>query len=756
LLQCYGVPVRGIIFVGGRPDHTLLFIRMNIKPFIKNVSVFFALTPTLALEAQEDSSRLITAVNITELAVRKSVERLPEVQGTYIFSGKKTEVLNIQGSNSNLADKIARQVFAQIPGIFVYDMDGTGNQINIATRGLDPHRGWEFNMRQNGFLSNTDMYGYPASHYGVPLEAVERIELVRGTGSLQYGAQFGGMLNYITSQTDSTRRFSGKVIQTVGSYGLVNAFLSAGGRVGKIRYNAYYNRRVSQGYRKNGESSGENYMLQLAWHPIKNLVFQAQIGSSYYRHQLPGPLNDSMFHVDPKASTRARNYYSPDIYLPAFSVHWNPGANTKIQWSTSAILGSRNSVMFDKASTVVDAIDSTTGLYAARQVDIDKYRSLTSELRVLQAYNLGKMRSHIAFGIQVMNNDLHRMQQGKGSTGSDWDLALQNGTSWGRDVHLRTKNLAVFAENHAKITKDLSVNLGMRYEKGQSEMTGKIAYLSDEQIPNVIQHDFPLFGASVQYTPLKNRILYGGWSQAYRPVIFKDIIPASIYERVSKDLKDAHGYNSEIGFRGETQHWKWDIGLFQLLYRNRMGTVSSQDSSGQYLVLHANIGDSRNRGIEIFLRYNLKVAKYTMLSVFTSTSIMNAVYLQGQVRHHNENISVAGRRVESAPELITRNGINIIYRRWSGSILCSYTASTYADALNTEKPDAAGAVGLVPAYTLLDMSLAYKVGNNIAFRFSANNIANASYYTKRPQFYPGPGIWPSDGRTIQGSVCVGF
>lgn len=45
-----------------------------------------------------------------------------------------------------------------------------------------------------GFFTNSDMYGYPASHFGLPMEAVERIELVRGTGALQYGAQFGGML----------------------------------------------------------------------------------------------------------------------------------------------------------------------------------------------------------------------------------------------------------------------------------------------------------------------------------------------------------------------------------------------------------------------------------------------------------------------------------------------------------------------------------------------------------------------------------
>jgi len=35
---------------------------------------------------------------------------------------------------------------------------------------------------------------YPASHFNIPMEAVDRIELVCGTGSLQFGVQIGGML----------------------------------------------------------------------------------------------------------------------------------------------------------------------------------------------------------------------------------------------------------------------------------------------------------------------------------------------------------------------------------------------------------------------------------------------------------------------------------------------------------------------------------------------------------------------------------
>jgi hypothetical protein len=51
-----------------------------------------------------------------------------------------------------------------------------------------------------------------------------------------------------------------------------------------------------------------------------------------------------MFYADPHQSTRARNYYSPDIYIPMVNLDWRIGARTKLTWLTSAVLGSRSSV----------------------------------------------------------------------------------------------------------------------------------------------------------------------------------------------------------------------------------------------------------------------------------------------------------------------------------------------------------------------------------------------------------------------------
>jgi Fe(3+) dicitrate transport protein len=47
-----------------------------------------------------------------------------------------------------------------------------------------------------------------------------------------------------------------------------------------------------------------------------------------------------------------------------------------------------------------------------------------------------------------------------------------------------------------------------------------------------------------------------------------------------------------------------------------------------------------------------------------------------------------------------------------------------------------------------------RASRHFTFRLGVNNLTNEQYFTKRPTMYPGPGIWPSDGRSIVGSVVV--
>jgi len=698
-------------------------------------------------------AKLLDSVTITSYLREPTISRLNDIQGTYNFSGKKSEVLNISVMDIDIANKNARQAFAKVPGIFVYDMDGSGNQINIASRGLDPHRGWDYNIRKDGVLTNSDMYGYPASHFSMPLESIGRIEIVRGTGSLQYGAQFGGMVNYITKQPDTTKPISFESINTAGSYNLLSTYNALGGKFGKLKYYAYYHKKKKNGYRdyEQTDSEAEDVILEYAFSNKFNT--RIEWARSMYKYRMPGPLNDSMFDIDPRQASRTRNYYSPDIHIPSIKLFWKPSPDTELELTSSAVLGTRSSVMFDKPVTINDSINQLTLAYNNRQVDIDKYRSITNELRMLKRFTIAGYTSNVVAGVQLMNNDLHRRQLGKGTTGSDYDLTLADG-GWGRDLHFKTNNLAVFAENTLHLSNVFSVNAGFRVESGKTNLSGTIVYYPENEIPVTIKHRYPLFGAGFSYHPFPGLEFYGGWSQAYHPMLFKDLIPSSTFERVDPEIKDARGYNIESGVRGELSNFRWDLSTFIVGYNNRFGTLSQTDDNNDFFTYRTNIGNSITIGAEIFMQANWVLNNSYALTAFTSTSLMDGRYRKALVKSGNDNINIDGNKVESSPDVISRNGLTFKWRRISITALYSYTSKTYADALNTVEPPVTGAVGLVPAYGLLDLSTGLRVFKGLDMKINLNNALDKQYFTKRPSFYPGPGIWPSEGRNVNVSFIV--
>lgn len=698
-------------------------------------------------------------VTIEEKKNTIQVSKLPDVNGTYLIAGTKNEVLQLGGINANISEKTGRQIFAKIPGVFVYDMDGSGNQINISTRGLDPHRSWEYNIRQNGVITNSDMYGYPASHYSPAMESIERIELVHGTASLQYGAQFGGMVNYITKLPDTTKAFTFETINTGGSYGLFSSYNAISGKVGKLTYSAYYQKRHSDGYRKNAKSDAQSQFATVSYEFTKNLKVKAELGRSSYVYQIPGPLTDAMFAQDSRQSTRARNYFNPDIYIPSIVVDWKIGQNTKLRWTNSGVYGSRNSVMLDAFANVKDSINPATNQYKARQVDIDNFKSFTSELRLVHQYKIGGMTNFVSAGVQVMRNHLRRRQLGKGTTGSDFDLSLTDPT-WGRDLHLKTKNIAFFVENLLYITPKLTVTPGFRIESGETNMTGSITYYQPSELPNKIKHHFPLFGISSQYKLDADTRIYAGFSQAYRPTVLKDIIPGSVLEQVDKNLEDAKGYNLEAGINGKIgEVLSYDISVFQMLYKNRMGTLAMTDAAGKDYILRTNTGNSMTKGVEFYAEYKpfsfqTQGGNKTEFSIFSSTSYFDAYYIKGSAVLNNENQNTKGNKLEGVPTWISRNGLQFTRSKIFATLQYSYVSELFSDALNTITPSANGAKGKVPAYGLWDFNSTIRFGRNYTLKLGVNNFMNKKYYTKRPTMYPGSGIWTSDGRSIVVSLGI--
>jgi outer membrane receptor for Fe3+-dicitrate len=59
---------------------------------------------------------------------------------TTLFSVKKNEVVRLSSINGNFATNNAREIFSRIPGVNIWENEGSGIQINVGVRGLSPNR----------------------------------------------------------------------------------------------------------------------------------------------------------------------------------------------------------------------------------------------------------------------------------------------------------------------------------------------------------------------------------------------------------------------------------------------------------------------------------------------------------------------------------------------------------------------------------------------------------------------------------------
>ena len=178
-----------------------------------------------------DSISVITK-NLPDITVvgrnsKSDIQQLPEIVGTSIYAGKKNSLIVVENVQGNVAVNNMRQVLAKVAGIHIWESDPSGIQIGIAARGLSPNRSWEFNIRQNGYDIAADPFGYPEAYYNPQLQSVQRIEIIRGQGSLQYGPQFGGMVNYIIRNgSEINKSLEFETDQTVGSNALFNNYFA--------------------------------------------------------------------------------------------------------------------------------------------------------------------------------------------------------------------------------------------------------------------------------------------------------------------------------------------------------------------------------------------------------------------------------------------------------------------------------------------------------------------------------------------------
>ncbi|MDH7446972.1 TonB-dependent receptor domain-containing protein [Aquimarina sp. 2201CG14-23] len=719
-------------------DYEILEQQINVE---KNTELNLVLMPL----GEELSEVIITQRKEKVFGLKQ----LKEVEGTAIYAGKKSEVVLLSNVQGNLASNNARQIYAQVAGLNIYENSTGGLQLNIGGRGLDPNRTANFNTRQNGYDISADVLGYPESYYTPPAEALGEIQVVRGAASLQYGTQFGGLINFKMKQPNPNKKIELVSRQTIGSYNLFNSFNSLSGTVGKFSYYTYFNYKEGDGFRPNSQFDSRNFYGHLGYQLTKNTKLTGEFTYLNYLAQQPGGLSDTRFEEDPSQSNRTRNWFKVDWKLFSLRLDHTFSEKTDLSLNVFGLDASRTALGFR-----TNRVDQPDQLDAPRDLIEGKFRNFGAEARLLSRYNLFSEESIFLIGAKYYQAE-NGERQGPGSngTGPDFEFVNDQFPTYPNqsDFDYPNQNIAVFGENIFKLSNKFSITPGFRFEYIKTEVAGASRTIVTDLAGNVIRDEitpdnrtfersFVLLGLGSSYKPLDGLEIYGNISENYRSVTFSDINIVNPSFRVDPDITDESGFTADIGFRGRINDLiSYDIGFFGLFYNDRIGVIQQAQDDGSVKNFRTNVGDATMYGLESLIDINLnklvlKNNSDVSFNWFLNTSLVDSKY------------NGTEREVEFVPNVNIKTGLKFGWKNLLGSIQYSYLSDQFSDAENSTTPSASGIIGEIPAYSILDLSLSYSY-KKFKLETGINNVLDESYFTQRASGYPGPGIIPSDPLT---------
>jgi outer membrane cobalamin receptor len=205
----------------------------------------------------------------------------------------------------------AAEAIERTVGTDVKDYGSTGSLSSINLRGANAEQ--VLILLDGKRLNSASAGGYDMSDLSIPLENIDRIEIVRGPSSALYGADaVGGVVNIITKKPSA---LSTTVTGEGGSHGYESYSLSTSNKIDKFYYNLYGGKEWYDGFRTNSDLNQSTAGAKLGYDitPDSSLEFNTDwIGKEI---GVPGPIE----FPSPLARQWDRNVISSLTYRTKFS-----------------------------------------------------------------------------------------------------------------------------------------------------------------------------------------------------------------------------------------------------------------------------------------------------------------------------------------------------------------------------------------------------------------------------------------------------
>lgn len=560
----------------------------------------------------------------------------------------------------------------------------TGNQTLILVDGIRLNNS-TFRYGPNQYLNTLDPY------------TISKIEVAKGTGSVQYGTDaLGGVIQIFTKEPQFVQEGSGWSGRAIGKYMSGDMEKTVRGEAGYATKNTGV--QIGATYRNFGDLIGGDTTGRQSPSGYKVLSFDAKakfrIHDDYeltVAHQFLRQQHVPVYHR---------------IVLENFAVNEFDPQQRMLSY---ARLEKETKNDFFKKLELIASWQHTTEGRSSRKNGSTVLRKELDEINTLGfSSNVSSKFSKTwssNSGIEIYADKVNSMRE---------DISLRNNTSQAlRGLYpdaSRYTNLSVYSLHHLNFSR-WAVEGGVRYNIFSVRINDTT--LGDVQIrPSAF-----VYNAALMYNINTKQRVYITVSSGYRAPNIDDMGTLGIvdfrYEVPTASLKPEKSLNTEIGYKFKTEKWSGTAAIYYMHLYDLIARIKAdrQMINGYQVYAKENIETAYIKGLEIELNYEL-------LQGFTFTG--NLAYSYGRNATRQEPL----RRI---PPLNGRIFGSYRNQNWFASAELLY-ASAQNRLAQGDKEDNRIPQGGTPGWNILNLYTGYQ-WNAFRFNIGLQNLYNKDYRT---------------------------
>jgi Fe(3+) dicitrate transport protein len=599
-------------------------------------------------------------------------------------------------------------VLRRIPGVNIKSEEETAIVANFGIRGLSASESKSLLLEDGvpvapGLFIGNDRYFNPR------IQRVAQVEVLKGSASLRYGpSTIGGVVNYKTKTPDDGVNLTGRV----GSFNMQELSVEAGGKnasedafAGVVATRASSDGFMDKGYdmtdvmAKAGVilSNDQKVGIKLSHHENEaNISYRGLLLADYEAGEDYNPAPDDYYLTERTAFDINHEWSVSNDAVLNTVVYWSDV--TRDYWRYNVDTAASN------AANRWVYTDSLTG-------NNRSFERVGIETRLTLDHDLFGLEANSEFGLRFMqeeSNDTRiRALRSSDRTGTNDRHRVDSAESY-----------AGYAQSRIQVTNDLAVTPGLRIESYEQK---RVILTDDNAMAKTSNTEF-LPGIGATYDVSDSAQIYGGVYRAFSPASNG----VALDGLSDQELDGERSTNYELGLRGKQGDVTYEVAAFAMDFSNQVVTGNSNPNLSR-----SNGGETEHLGMEFMLAYDIGSG------FFIDT---NATFVPKSEFNTGEN---SGNRLPYAPKVIANVALNYESDGLNTALTAHHRGEQYGDPSNTQEipANAAGGIwgGLMPAYTLLDLTAQYALSKKMKLFGAVKNITDKRYITGlRQGIYVGP------------------